>query len=104
GWDPSKPLTRAMFEPLTTIWWHTDQATLDWKAPKPIQDVHHWIKLPNKHGRHVMFCAWDVADTANAFYQVVDVEFDAKKTKAMHAIFEAERRAGKHPQPRPVNG
>lgn len=72
----TQPLTRAMLEPLCTIHWHTDQATMDWKAPFPINDVQHWIKLPtDRTGRHIIYAVWDVADTHNAFYQGIDVDF-----------------------------
>lgn len=76
GWDQSKPLTRAMLEPLATIHWHQDKATADWMAPFPINSVKQWLKLPEgKRGRHIIYCVWDVADTAMAFYQGVDVDF-----------------------------
>ena len=77
GWDQTKPLTRAMLEPLCTIHWHLDKSTADWMSPFPVKDVQHWIKLPRKTGRHIIYCVWDVADTANAFYQGTDVEFVA---------------------------
>ena len=76
GWDQTKPLTRAMLEPLCTIHWHLDKATADWMAPFPPNDVQHWIKLPaGKTGRHIIYAVWDVADTAMAFYQGIDVDF-----------------------------
>ena len=99
-WDPSKPLTRAQFEPepMATLHWHMDPNTADWMSPLPIQDVHHWIKLPKKTGRHVIYAVWDVADTANAFYQVTDVNFDpsfANEVVTTHTLAR-ERHHGKH--------
>lgn len=80
GWDQSKPLTRAMLEPLATIHWHQDKATADWMAPFPINSVKQWLKLPEgKRGRHIIYCVWDVADTAMAFYQGVDVDFGGQE-------------------------
>jgi len=73
--DLSQPLTRAMLEPLATIHWHQDKATADWMSPFPINDVQHWIKLPRKTGWHIIYAVWDVADTAMAFYQGIDVDF-----------------------------
>lgn len=82
GWDQSKPLTRDMLEPepLCEIHWHSDPSTADWLAPFPIQDVQHWIKLPHKQGRHIIYAVWDVADTHNAFYQGIDVNFTGTPT------------------------
>lgn len=71
----TQPLTRAMLEPLCVIHWHTGPEGDGWRAPFPINDVQHWIKLPRKTGRHVIYAVWDVADTGNAFYQCVDVDF-----------------------------
>ncbi|MBA8827921.1 chitin-binding protein [Saccharopolyspora lacisalsi] len=74
--DLSKPLTRDMLEPLCEIWWlHGPNADQFWTAPFPVKDVHHWIKMPTKQGRHIIYAVWDVADTANAFYQGIDVDF-----------------------------
>ena len=78
GWDQTQPLTRAQLEPepLCEIHWlHGANANEFWNAPMPIQDVQHWIKLPRKRGRHIIYAVWDVADTHNAFYQGIDVEF-----------------------------
>lgn len=74
----SQPLTRAMLEPLCTCWWHTGPEGEGWRAPFPISDVQHWIKLPRKQGRHIIYAVWDVADTSNAFYQGIDVHFAPK--------------------------
>lgn len=82
NWDPNKPLTRDQFErePMATLHWHMDVSTADWMSPLPINDVQHWIKLPKKTGRHVIYAVWDVGDTANAFYQLTDVYFDPSRT------------------------
>ncbi|MDH2888530.1 MULTISPECIES: lytic polysaccharide monooxygenase [Bacillus cereus group] len=68
GWDPSKPLTREVLEPIGAI-------DGEGKLPKdhPAGYVHE-IQVPaDREGYHLILGVWDVADTANAFYQVMDV-------------------------------
>jgi len=76
-WNPDLPLSRAQFEsePFYTVqlnlkpfWSHTD-------ALKPPSPTVHAISLPKRSGYHVLLGVWEVADTANAFYQVVDLDF-----------------------------
>lgn len=77
GWDPSKELSRNQFEaePFFTVqinlkpyWSHSD-------AMKPPSPTTHQIPLPIREGYHVLLAVWEVADTAAAFYQVVDLDF-----------------------------
>lgn len=85
NWDQSKPLSRDMLEPqpLCEIHWlHGPTKHEFWHAPMPIQDVQHWIKLPHKAGRHIIYAVWDVADTHNGFYQGIDVNFVAPEGRA----------------------
>ncbi len=65
GWDQSAPLARSSLQELTTVK-HDGSA-----AP---QGVQHQVTLPADHrGDHVLVAVWDVADTANAFYNVIDI-------------------------------
>ncbi|MEO3939526.1 lytic polysaccharide monooxygenase [Paenarthrobacter nicotinovorans] len=65
GWDQNSPLTRAQLQPLATIK-HDGSA-----AP---QNTAHEIKLPAGHtGDHVIVAVWDIADTTNAFYNIIDL-------------------------------
>ncbi|HHY2674759.1 lytic polysaccharide monooxygenase [Bacillus toyonensis] len=65
GWNPNKALTRADFEPIGTVQ-HDGSAASN--------NVAHKINVPtNRSGYHVILAVWDVADTANAFYNVIDV-------------------------------
>ncbi|WP_434163612.1 lytic polysaccharide monooxygenase [Bacillus thuringiensis] len=65
GWNPNKALTRADFEPIGTVQ-HDGSAASN--------NVTHKINVPtNRSGYHVILAVWVVADTANAFYNVIDV-------------------------------
>ncbi|MGD6792678.1 lytic polysaccharide monooxygenase [Metabacillus indicus] len=64
-WDPSKPLSRNDFELLTTVP-HDGSAASN--------NLTHQVNVPtDRNGYHIILGVWDVADTANAFYQVIDV-------------------------------
>lgn len=64
-WDPNKPLARSDFELIQTF---------NDGGAKPSSSVAHQINLPtDRSGYHVILGVWEIADTANAFYQVVDV-------------------------------
>lgn len=65
GWDPNQPLTRADFEPIGVIE-HDGSAAYN--------NLSHKINVPtDRSGYHVILAVWDVYDTANAFYNVIDV-------------------------------
>lgn len=42
---------------------------------KPNSTVTHNVSVPARTGRQVILAVWDVADTANAFYSCIDVDF-----------------------------
>ncbi|TXR68239.1 lytic polysaccharide monooxygenase, partial [Bacillus sp. AR18-7] len=67
-WDPNKPITRSVLEPIGTI-------DGEGKLPKDHPNGYaHEIQVPaDREGYHVILGVWDIADTANAFYQVMDV-------------------------------
>lgn len=65
GWNPEKPLARADFDFIGEVK-HDGSAASNNKS--------HQIVVPeNRSGYHVILAVWDVADTANAFYNVIDV-------------------------------
>lgn len=67
GWNPSKPLTRADFE--LTPFCHYDG-----NGETPKSPVIQKCTIPtDRKGYHVILGVWSIADTSNAFYQVVDV-------------------------------
>lgn len=64
-WNPNDSLDRGDFELIGTINHNGSAAT---NNPK------HNITIPsNRLGYHVILAVWDVADTPNAFYNVIDV-------------------------------
>ena len=79
GWDPQKPLSREQFEqaPFAHFantyepYWGAD-AENQLMPPDP---TNHKLALPPKNGYHVLLAIWEVADTRNAFYQVIDLDF-----------------------------
>ncbi|WP_028545867.1 lytic polysaccharide monooxygenase [Paenibacillus taiwanensis] len=64
-WDPSKPLKRADLEQI---------AYFDDGGKKPQTKVSHEVNVPkDRSGYHLILGVWEIADTPNAFYQVLDV-------------------------------
>ncbi|ARJ25558.1 chitin-binding protein (plasmid) [Bacillus mycoides] len=65
GWNPNKPLARADLELIGTVK-HDGSAASN--------NLSHKINVPtDRSGYHVILAVWDVADTVNAFYNVIDV-------------------------------
>lgn len=66
GWDPNAPLDRGDFELIATIA-HDGSAA----STNPT----HTITIPaDRSGYHVLYAVWDIADTTNAFYNVIDLD------------------------------
>lgn len=64
-WNPDKPLARADLELIETF---------NDGGAKPSTTVVHQINVPtDRSGYHVILGVWEIADTVNAFYQVMDV-------------------------------
>ena len=64
-WDVNKPLKRADLELLATF---NDGGKI------PNQKVSHEVNLPtDRSGYYLVLGVWEIADTGNAFYQVIDV-------------------------------
>ncbi|AOM40591.1 lytic polysaccharide monooxygenase [Xenorhabdus hominickii] len=66
-WDPNKPLTRAQFD-LTPFCERLDNGKI------PTKNVTLTCDVPERSGYHVILGVWTIADTNNAFYQVVDAD------------------------------
>lgn len=65
GWDPNKPLTRAVLEPIGEVQHDGSIAS---------NNLSHKINVPtDRSGYHVILAVWDVANTGNAFYSAIDV-------------------------------
>jgi predicted carbohydrate-binding protein with CBM5 and CBM33 domain len=66
GWDPNAPLSRASLEKI---------ATVDHDGSTSVAGVVHTVDVPaDRTGYHVIYAVWTVDDTANAFYNVIDVD------------------------------
>ncbi|PZF58168.1 chitin-binding protein [Curtobacterium sp. MCSS17_008] len=66
GWDPNDALDRDDLELIETVEHDGSEAS---------NNPSHEITIPSdREGYHVIYAVWDVADTANAFYNVIDVD------------------------------
>lgn len=66
GWDVNDELERSDFEQI---------GRLDGNNEIPLKTVTHTIDVPtDREGYYVILGVWEIADTGNAFYQVMDVE------------------------------
>lgn len=72
GWDVNAPLNRDEMELIGTIQHDGSQAE---------NNPTHKVDVPeNRSGYNVILAVWDVADTPNAFYQVIDVNVNDEGT------------------------
>ncbi|CAH0121755.1 GlcNAc-binding protein A [Paenibacillus sp. CECT 9249] len=67
-WNPNEPLKRASFD-LTPFCSFNDG------GQRPPNSVTHSCNVPSRSGYHVILAVWEIADTANAFYNVIDANF-----------------------------
>ncbi|MES9558089.1 MULTISPECIES: lytic polysaccharide monooxygenase auxiliary activity family 9 protein [unclassified Streptomyces] len=76
GWDPNQALSRSQFdtEPFHQVqlseqpYWQDDLAPGD----RPT----HTMRLPQRDaGHHVLLAVQEIADTGNAFYRVIDLQY-----------------------------
>ncbi|HEM7461847.1 TPA: N-acetylglucosamine-binding protein GbpA [Enterobacter hormaechei] len=68
NWDPNKPLTRDQFE-LTPF------CTINGNGQAPSMTKSMTCNVPERTGYQVIYGVWEIADTANSFYQAIDVDF-----------------------------
>ncbi|WP_088825953.1 lytic polysaccharide monooxygenase [Listeria goaensis] len=79
GWNPNMPLVRSELELIK----HIDGGNL-----KPEKVVRQQIDIPSdRSGYYVILGVWSIADTGNAFYQVIDANIsgDAKPSSDSEA-------------------
>ncbi|CRL45656.1 GlcNAc-binding protein A precursor [Sodalis glossinidius str. 'morsitans'] len=75
NWKPNEPLSRAQFEKEPFFMVQNDKQPYWEHDLMPNNPTIHKVKMPNKKGYHIILGVWEIADTGNAFYQVVDVNF-----------------------------
>jgi chitin-binding protein len=68
NWNPTQKLTRAALE-------STPFTNVPKNGARPGETETHSIKIPSRSGRQLILAVWDIADTGNAFYSCIDVQF-----------------------------
>lgn len=67
GWNPNKPLARSDLDVVPFCYYYDG-------GNRPGTTVTHTCNVPTDHsGYHLILAVWEIADTTNAFYQVIDV-------------------------------
>lgn len=68
NWNPNQPLTRDAFvlEPFCVV---NDNNQV------PPDDVEHQCDVPARTGYQIIFGAWNIGDTDQSFYQIIDAQF-----------------------------
>ncbi|MGL6411363.1 N-acetylglucosamine-binding protein GbpA [Aeromonas veronii] len=67
-WNPNQPLTRASFD-LTPF------CVIDGNMVQPPKEMTHNCVLPERTGYQVILGVWEVGDTSNSFYNIIDAKF-----------------------------
>jgi chitin-binding protein len=69
NWNPNQALSRDSFDlnPFCVV---------DGNMQKPPKLTTHQCNVPEREGYQVILAYWDVGDTAAAFYNVIDVQFE----------------------------
>ncbi|WP_455817628.1 N-acetylglucosamine-binding protein GbpA [Pseudomonas cerasi] len=68
-WNPNKPLTRDSFELVPFC-------VVPGNQQLPATDVSHECHVPERSGYQVIYANWEVSNTQNTFYKVIDAEFE----------------------------
>lgn len=83
NWDPTAPLSRAQFEA-------TPFCQFQYNNTKPVpttaERAKHPCTLPTRSGYHLILSVWDVADTVNSFYSIMDANFDNGSTPVLQEV------------------
>ncbi|GKS14657.1 chitin-binding protein [Paenibacillus chitinolyticus] len=68
NWDPNAPLSRASFDlqPFCSV---------NFKGKQPGFTYTDTCNVPSRTGYQVILAVWEIADTENAFYNVIDANF-----------------------------
>lgn len=68
NWNPNAPLTRDSFD-LTPF------CSVNYNGVQPPGTYSDTCTVPSRTGYQVILAVWEIADTGNAFYNVIDVDF-----------------------------
>lgn len=68
-WNPNVKLSRASFE-------STPFCQVSGGGARPPATVTHSCNVPARSGYQVVLAVWEVADTTNSFYNLLDLQFD----------------------------
>ena len=68
NWNPNQPLTRAAFELIPFC-------TVDGNMQRPPMTVSHTCNVPARSGYQLILAVWEVGDTVNSFYNIIDADF-----------------------------
>ncbi|MFB9328208.1 lytic polysaccharide monooxygenase [Paenibacillus aurantiacus] len=68
NWNPNAPLTRDQLN-LTPF------CTINGNGQQPPATLSHSCNVPARTGYHIILAVWDIADTGNAWYNAIDVQF-----------------------------
>lgn len=76
-WNPNLPLSRDQFEdkPFWQVQLSEQPFWSHAEALNPPNPTVHDVMLPERSGYHVLLAVWEVANTGNAFYQIIDLDF-----------------------------
>ena len=74
NWDPNTPLERSDFD-LTPFCERFDNGKI------PTKKIQISCDIPERKGYQVILGVWDIDDTGNAFYQVIDANMTSNKNK-----------------------
>ena len=92
-WNPDTPIKRSDLELIGTIAHDGSAASTN---------IRHTVVLPsNRSGYHVLLAVWDVADTANAFYNVIDLNVANASATTSPPAPTASATASATPTPKP---
>ncbi|WP_051240514.1 lytic polysaccharide monooxygenase [Paenibacillus alvei] len=69
NWNPNAPLTRDSFD-LTPF------CNVPYNGKLPGNTYSDTCNVPSRTGYQVILAVWEISDTLNAFYNVIDVNFD----------------------------
>lgn len=82
-WNPQAPIARSQFEPVPFCKYEYNNTK---PVPSTSERANHNCTLPARIGYHLILAVWDVADTVNSFYSVMDANFDGGVPPALTEV------------------